>query len=416
MLTLKPLNTMKRIFTFLVVLCSVQAFATDLFVEPFALAPAFSTIGAAVEAAENGDRIIIKNDVGGTPYIEDITISKSLEFLSADADTFFVVQGDYTIEPSGGDIVVSIISMNNLNGDIISSAGGVARTEVNIMDSYLQNGEITLDDAQIYATITGTSSGSVSILHGRIIGSTIEGDLFIENDLSGAATQDTLQVIASKINGQVQLNSSVVYYQLLNNLIRETDQFVGTALIITEANTNGNVVHQIYGNTISVAGRSSGGAISGTGIRVSETGAAIIEFMNNIVDIRGSVSVSLRNNTRAVIPSNGSAVLNFFYNVIDSDFGGVLPVTGAEFGNSEASIDNVPVSGIVTVGIDLANPDPTFNDLDLTRGDVGAFGGSFTLDNYFPLFQGSARVFHVNVNRRIRRGNTLTIQAEAYDR
>src|SRR5690606_2933751 len=96
--------------------CSaLQATAVDRIVEEFGVPPAFPNIASAITAAEDGDRIIIKNRAGDIPWIEAITVNKNLEFLSFQDNGFFIVQGNWTIT-TATDRVVRIIGMRNTSG------------------------------------------------------------------------------------------------------------------------------------------------------------------------------------------------------------------------------------------------------------------------------------------------------------
>lgn len=57
--------------------------AADLIVQENGSTGTYPTISQAITAAVNGDRIIIYPKIGDNPYIEDVTIDKSLEFASA---------------------------------------------------------------------------------------------------------------------------------------------------------------------------------------------------------------------------------------------------------------------------------------------------------------------------------------------
>lgn len=96
--------------------------ATDRVVEEFGQPPAYPNITSAVNAAVDGDRIIIKNRAGNIPWIENIEVTASLEFLSYDNDEFFYVQGDYTITGATGR-TVTFVGMYNTAGDILSFSG-----------------------------------------------------------------------------------------------------------------------------------------------------------------------------------------------------------------------------------------------------------------------------------------------------
>ncbi|HQF29354.1 MAG TPA: hypothetical protein PLD36_12120, partial [Bacteroidia bacterium] len=69
-----------------------------------------------------------------------------------------------------------------------------------------------------------------------------------------------------------------------------------------------------------------------------------------------------------------------------------------------------------SAAINGGNPAAPFYDLDLTAGDAGAYGGSYTLDNYFPLFAGSSRVYLNTYPFNVRLGNTLNIKGNSFDR
>jgi pectin methylesterase-like acyl-CoA thioesterase len=59
------------------------ASATDLYVRNLGAGGAYSTVSAAIAAASDGDRIIIKPKTTGTgAYVENLTINKSLTFVS----------------------------------------------------------------------------------------------------------------------------------------------------------------------------------------------------------------------------------------------------------------------------------------------------------------------------------------------
>lgn len=49
-------------------------------------------------------------------------------------------------------------------------------------------------------------------------------------------------------------------------------------------------------------------------------------------------------------------------------------------------------------------------------GDAGAYGGSYTLNNFFPLHTGAARVYMTGHPFNIRSGTTLRVRANAWDR
>ena len=69
-----------------------------------------------------------------------------------------------------------------------------------------------------------------------------------------------------------------------------------------------------------------------------------------------------------------------------------------------------------TACIDGGNPAPIFSDLDLSTGDAGTYGGSYTLVNFHPLHTGAARIYLTGHPFNIRSGATLRVKGVAYDR
>ena len=78
--------------------------------------------------------------------------------------------------------------------------------------------------------------------------------------------------------------------------------------------------------------------------------------------------------------------------------------------NADGSLLNAPGA------INGANPSAVFSDIDLSAGDAGPYGGSYTLTNYFPLLTGAARVAHVVYPFNVRQGSTLRVRATSFDR
>ena len=67
--------------------------------------------------------------------------------------------------------------------------------------------------------------------------------------------------------------------------------------------------------------------------------------------------------------------------------------------------------------INGGNPDSAFVDLNLTRNDAGCYGGSFTLNNFFPITNNDwARVILVTAPRRVLVNGTINVKAIGFDK
>lgn len=407
----------KLFFSILALVSSFSVKATDLIVEEFGIFPSYSSIAAAVAAASDGDRIFIQNRAGNVPWIENITISKSIELLSYAADTFFVVQGNYTIAPGSAGKTITIIGMRNTNGSItasIASPSGI-RTNVNIMNCLMEVGSISIDANNYNTSIASNkiNDGYVSFRYGRVIGNEItSNDAYaLSLNAESSLTGDTTLIIGNKmINSYtsgygIQATGTYNNFRIYNNFILHS--YMGIYIYNIGASA---FVNQIYNNTI-LADNTSG-TIYGIYVSGSSAGS-ILEIMNNVLDETvTSTSYAI------VLPSSGQS--NIYYNHADVSFSNfILGTPTSDVNNTTNAAFSLTTDGHLVAGapaIDGANPSPVFYDLDLTIGDAGAYGGSYTLNNYFPQFAGSARVYHVTFPRNVRQGSSLNIKADGFDR
>jgi len=407
--------------------------ADDLCVSPGGGGGCYSTITEAIAAASDGDRIIIEPQAGEVPYAENLEINNSLEFLSDVAETQFVIQGDITITPAAGRIV-TFIGMKNNEGDLTATGNSPAgdRCQVNIMDCHFVNGSIGLNynyfDVNIVSCVF--DDGSILIRHGNIIGNDITtvnnagyyGSPFwaytaiqIRND--AVATEDTMLIAGNKItidqNYPTQTRIGILtyypgqYIQIENNLFRTN---------LSSGSTNVDYAVYLYFNK---AGDGHNTIASNTvdftvydklkiGFYITNTYAGSnTEVKNNLI---------LSNNGVGIQGSGNSGPVSLSYNFMSSPLTIVDLVDNGT--NNLTSNSTVNAEGVLQGGsdaIDAGAPGYDYYDLDLTRNDVGAYGGSFTLDNFFPM-TGAARVFMVFAPRAATLGNTIKVNAESFDR
>lgn len=412
---------MKKLLFALIMFCSTSAiFAADLVVEEFGVAPAYSSIQAAINAATSGDRILIKNRTGGIPWLESLSINKSIELLSFENDSTFIMQGDIDISPING-MTVTIVGLTNLTGNVnYTSTSGTARgTVVNIIDCQI-NGYINMDsNPYVLNLISSTVTDSyVHAMHGKIIGNHLDNTNLSVYDPSLTYTNEDFLIIGNKIThnsgNTVYLDMRSYNFQVKNNFIHSTAS--GNALSMYYLQTSA-LIHNIHNNTLKLGSTSSSYSCiyiySSSSYPVSST----IEILNNVMEAPTGSSRGV------YLPSSYvNSNINIYYNFIDGDLGtDILNVSNAalDMNNDKTSILTVNTDGTLPGGspaIDGANPALPFYDLDLSVGDAGAYGGSFTLDNFFPLHTGSSRVYMVNYPFNVRQGSTLNINADSFDR
>ena len=129
---------------------SSMANAADLYVRDLGAGGAFPTISAAIAQASDGDRIIIRPKSGGVAYVENLSINKSLSFVSETNFSKYILQGAITITPAPG----RTVTINNVqisgNGLIsIPEETLVGRTTLNLLNSSTSGGHTS----QVNATL-----------------------------------------------------------------------------------------------------------------------------------------------------------------------------------------------------------------------------------------------------------------------
>ena len=76
-------------------LFSVRLGATDLFVNNTGAPNTYTTLAAAINTANDGDRILLEPS---NPIFESVSIGKSLEIVSTAEDTAFTINGTVNVE------------------------------------------------------------------------------------------------------------------------------------------------------------------------------------------------------------------------------------------------------------------------------------------------------------------------------
>jgi hypothetical protein len=398
---------------------TLSTFAVDRIVEEFGSAPTFPNIASAVAAAVDGDRILVKNRAGDIPWIENITIDKSLQFLSYADNGFFVVQGTYSIVPAAGR-QVTIIGMRNTAGSIQAASGtnAVRGTRVRVVDSFFVNGGIQLANQNFDVDVVGCTlqNGTVGLFYGNVIGNDIDGSNITDEAISvtptvGGFPLDTCAIIGNKVKGRVGyegifVNTDHQVVHIRNNYV----QHGWMGIEVYGGNTSG-VQNLIWNNTVTAYS----GQFTTYGINVANTSSGSIwEIMNN------AVTRTWSGECRGINRDSGNfGQINVYFNHVAGmniaistgfTFEGNNTTTQPITLNADGTFSNAPAA------VNGGNPAAPFYDLDLTIGDAGAYGASYTLTNFHPLHTGAARVYMAGHPFNVRQGSTLRVRAVAFDR
>jgi hypothetical protein len=414
-------------------LLSANLMAADLCVNESGSGGCFSTITAAIAAANDGDRILIQPKAGNAPYVEVLNINKSIQLLSNQEGVMWGLSGTITITPAAGR-TISILHMKSNTGNITASGNSPSgqRCKVNIMNCELLDGYINFlyDNFDVNVVSTIISNGYVVLKYGNLIGNQISANNYSNMFLfSGSiyclvyfatdpiASNDSLYIV-----GNVIKNGSTINSNYTNILLNSNAQFFYVSNnYLTKESTSGNdsgirfQIHKtstlgtncVYNNTM---------YDPGTGyyypVYIISNTSGLFDIMNNL-----SFTPNKINGYNVYSSLSGIPTIAFSYN-FGAPHGTLTNIVNNGTNNLSSNTTINITSGQINTGSDGINggfPALTHYDLDLTVNDVGAYGGSFSLTNFHPI-TGAARVYFVKAPRAVLQSGTLNIKAEAFDR
>ncbi|MBW7868068.1 MAG: hypothetical protein H3C31_07080 [Brumimicrobium sp.] len=423
---------------FSTIMMAVNVNAADLCVSESGSGGCYSSISDAIAAAADGDRILIQPKTGGASYTENFIINKSVQLLSNTEGVMWVMTGNITVTPAIGR-KISILHMKNNTGYIAATGASPAgaRCEVNIMNCELLGGYINFNYDYFNANIISNiiNKGYIAIRFGNVIGNEIKNTTAgqglsngsgyylscITVNTDGLVSNDTLNIVGNMMTidagnypNFIYWNNSSQFFNIMNNYgynSSSPSNYDTYYLTIAAAKNSALTTNKIINNTIYTrmyyANRARGIYFP---FNNSSYPNSKFDVLNNLLlgDVSSTVMISDNTGTNTISCSynylnNGSVI----YGITDD---------GTNNANSNTTINTT--TGKMNIGSDGFNagyPDFTYYDIDLTQNDVGCYGGSFTLDNFFPI-TGAARVFFVNAPRTILQSGTLNIKANSFDR
>lgn len=375
-----------------------NTFANDLVVQQNGPVGTYASIGAAVTAAVDGDQIIINNRIDGLPWVENITINKSLSFLSAVDNIKFWVEGTYSVERANGRVITINGMKNTSNTGNITQVGTTIpaiRTNVNIVNSEIygmvdfvlasNNGGVNL------FLSSSIVNKEVEFTYGKIIGNELA---YLYCAADPTINNDTNWVVGNNI----VLNSgtyNIKYYHVNNS------QFLFFS---------NNYIYNSF-NLSSARCLDLVSLKSGTNTIINNTLFSFLGFC-----IASNANAQFINNVFHEYNASSYLLGSFYYNASRKALTGNLTVAlGNIYVNSMAL--NSDGSNQNTWGTNIGSPDNNYLDLDLTRNDVGCFGGSYSLANFHPINDGkSSKVNLVRMPRVVNQGTPFNVTANGIDK
>lgn len=391
---------------------SNTSFAVDRVVQQGGPVGTFASISAAITAAVDGDQIIINNRTDGLPWLENLTIGKTLTFVSAVDNIQWWMEGTIAITMAEGRNV-TIVGLRNTSasGNITrSGTTPVNRTAVNILYSDI-TGDITMGSGINF--YMGSSKGrNVTYTFGRIYGNDI---LSLTCNADAVTTEDVNQVIGNRIgSGGYTQASNTQYLFCSNNYVRGSVNGLFVSALKSGATTN-RIVNCAL---VTTSTNSIGSANAGLSLNHT-TGLLTVE---NCV-MGGYYFNSSFGSCGIYATTNAQNITTFTYNMYFNQYSfGFNPSSSlANISSGFANYSNYNADGTLTSGtahIDTGTPANTGLDLDLSRNDIGVMGGSYSLANFLPFMSNveSSRVNFMNTPRIVNQGGTVSVQVIGYDK
>lgn len=366
------------------------ASAADLYVRDLGAGGSYSTISAAITAASDGDRIIIRPKAASLPYIENLTIDKSVTLVSEINFSKYVLQGTITITPLAG----RVVTLHNVSSNFalsVSAGTTGGRTTLNVYNSLFSS--ITADKANTSLNMSGCTTSTVALSHGRCTANSCQQFAVNGTALESNPTTEDIEIIANNITSGgagIVINQRNYAFKLLNNFLPSGNISVNLA-------KNGSS-NEIRNNVINY------GTYSALYFDVATGTAATFMVLNNELATSSTISnyAEIHNNNTT------TATVYAFNNISASTFTtiGTIAASG-NIGNVSLSINSSTYTVTGTGVVNGGAIDDEYADIDLTRNDIGNFGGSDSWANYWPTAVGNKpQVNYLNTPRRIYTGTT----------
>lgn len=396
----KPKMKKQLLFMAIAGLFTSMASATDLYVRNLGAGGAYSTVSAAITAANNGDRIIIQPKTNGTAYVENLTINKSLTFISETIYNKFFIQGSINITPAAG----RVVTFNGLtSGDFtiynvtVATATTGGRTTVNLYNCYLNNVDTT--PANTTTNMSGcVVSGYVFFSHGRMTGNSVQRMTAYNTSTDTSLAADDIEIIGNAASSIIANQQSSYNFKFYNNFT------TGFGVYSTKTGSSNEIIN----NTVYDPNGGDVAPIYITGNGNPGSGGNI-SIMNNAISF-------VVGQTNACIQTDGIANVTASYNVSTNAFATQGTITQSNnTGAVNMSFNNTTYT--VTGGnVNAGNPATAYTDLDLTRNDAGHYGGSNSWANYFPADSGGRPQVNYLVTPRSISTGTLNVTGSGYSK
>ena len=419
---------MKKLLFLISLWLCINLQAADIYVNSFGTPNSFPTLALAINAANDGDRILV-SDL--TTLNETDTIDKSLTIISQVSGQRVDFTGDIYIKANAS-IEIRIIGFLIKGGSIIALNG--TANEINKCNFYLIDSEfdysnsftssspnlLNFDVPGLSANILFCSANQfdVKFRNGQLIGSNFN-NFFIEEG-SNFNYNDTIKIIANSIGGYNSIiNNEDHYFYIANN-------FFNTLLEINKNVSSGSGNNLILNNYFS-----NNQVLYGTnlvfkyGFSHNKTIVKNNEFDRTSFCLNQNWSCySSQDYLRKNIGTGSTNSLQSSYNpFIQYNY---FDYHSNRFGANGVVLDSLNYfqGGIPSYDYSSSNngdPGIEYYDIDLTRNDIGPNGGYNCWRNYrgqnfnsqlHPPVSGGTRIYNLELPSTVFNGQA-NVRAKA---
>jgi hypothetical protein len=382
-----------------------SAQAADIYVNNSGQAGTYTTITAAVAAAAANDRIFV------SPYAAydegTITITQNLTIASAVSGTRFSYVGSFSIT-GAPNLEVRVIGAELSNG--IYTYTGTA-TLANKSHTYIidcKANQFTFQDFNMAHLLFSEANSAVNLEHGEVRGCNVER--ISVNEGPNVGIGDTVFIVGNTVRTYIYWRNDDNYFYIANNnLTTNKTTTRNYRFIIYNHLYNSLVNNMIVNNSIAFDGTSTNPAAIKSG-SINTSNLNNIWLVNNILE---EVSPS----AGFVTYRDGSNTGSFrgyynYYRGNASSFSNVVGNIGVGYTADTLSYDSFGRCTDAQV-VDKGSPSLIYYDIDMTRNNLGTFGGPWSIDNYFSAATGKARIYDLSMPVEIWSGQTPQVQAKS---
>lgn len=375
--------------------------AADIHVNNSGNAGTYPTISAGLTAAAANDRVIISSY---GIYTESLSITKSVTLTSSVSGVPFTLIGGISITGTPNMEVRIIGCEASAN---LTFAGGTA-TLADKADVYVVSSSFNimyLDNDYCIGHVLFCSKSRVDLIHGEVRGCMDMKSIgFVDGSASGIG--DTVFIIGN-VCEQIYWDNDDHYFYIANNsVVQPVGNGYENALVISNSLNHSSLKNMIINNYFTSNHYRANGTVV-----INNTASANIEFWNCIIDNKYQSNTSYAAGVRTYVQ------VKFYATIAKSIFGNstynyLLGTRTVGFGNPMPTVDQYGRS-VSPMAVDQGAPNLENYDIDLTRNDIGTFGGPYSIDNYINTATGKARVYHLDIPFEIWSGQTPQVKAKS---